>query len=224
MKKLFSPEPIYKDSIMDSTIGDSGDIFRSISLNRNNRSTEVFITLSNTGRVRPVLYRGYFDDDNKIVYHSKTYGIEEISTELRTIKLVYDPVNDYDYVTYYFTLEAIDNNTEIAIDSVGVIFERFELTRNNTKSYSVGVITDDINSNPLYEQTYDHTNSFSIIANRTDLQQVSNILEKPYYLVDVINDCIDNSSELLVENGISIAYVTGATKMVEININNIVGI
>lgn len=215
--ELYSPEPF--DSILDDS-GDNGDVFTTISANRNIRYSQIYIEVSSvSGFIRPTVHRGYYSGDN-LLYHTREYA--DISTIGRHV-FEYDNLNDSQFVTYYITFEVVYAfGGSIVVDSMGVMFDDVIGTKDNSLGYSTNISTD-INFNPLYKQLYTKSNPFTLYMNKDYLEEVLNIIEKPFYLVDDKSDCLDNSSDLLIESGISIFYPTSSSKNIGLSLNTIVG-
>lgn len=214
MNRIYSPEPF--DGLLLNDSASNGDLINTISFNRDNRNSSIYIELTNTSRVIPTVMRGYYKD-GIIDYVFKTEAIIEPGTS--NITFDYDEHQDHNFVTYKIIFEVIDTYGTIEMNQVGLVYN-IDLTTSNIKSYSTSLLTD-INNKPLYRQDYNLTHTFGFIANRTDFEEILNVIEKPYYLVNVLNDCIDLSSGLLVATGINPKYVTKATKFCEYTISNI---
>ena len=216
---IFSPEPF--ETYLLSNSGNNGDILRTIAFRRNNRASSVYLNVTLVGRVKITLFRAYKDTDNNLIYHSKEYGIiKDVINEELILK--YDMLNDHKFVTYKLEFECIDNNTTLTINNLGLIFDEIDATLNNTSQFTTNLLKD-INGTPLTKQNYNESLAFTMLVNRARLDEILNVVEQPYYLVDIKNECIDNSSPLLVESGIDIQYATSATKDAYITVKNIVG-
>ena len=216
---IFSPEPF--ETYLLSNSGNNGDILRTIAFRRNNRASSVYLNVTLVGRVKITLFRAYKDTDNNLIYHSNEYGIiKDVTNEELILK--YDMLNDHKFVTYKLEFECIDNNTTLTINNLGLIFDEIDATLNNTSQFTTNLLKD-INGTPLTKQNYNESLAFTMLVNRARLDEILNVVEQPYYLVDVKDECIDNSSPLLVESGIDIQYATSATKDAYITVKNIVG-
>lgn len=220
MNRIYSPEPF--EDILLNTRGDNGDTIKTISCNRDIKKSSIYIEIKNLGIVRPTVYRGYFDENENLQYYSTTYADIPASDDYQHIVFNDDILNVHNYITYRVEFESLSDDNEVDIDSMGVVFSDFESTKGNTISYSCNLLSD-INKKPLSYQTYTKTQSFTMIINRSDFEEVLSIIEKPYYLVNIIDDCIDNSTKKLIETNTSISYITDATKMCYVTITNIVG-
>lgn len=220
MNRIYSPEPF--DDILLNTRANNGEIIKTISCNRDIKKSSIYIEIKNLGIVRPTVYRGYFDENENLQYYSTTYADIPTSDDYQHIVFNDDILNVHNYITYRVEFESLSDDNEVDIDSMGVVFSGFDSTKDNTISYSCNLLSD-INKKPLSYQTYTKTQSFTMIINRSDFEEVLSIIEKPYYLVNIIDDCIDNSTKKLIETNTSISYITDATKMCYVTITNIVG-
>lgn len=214
---IYSQEPF--ESVLDNNTGDNGDVLETISVNRKCRASTIYVKYDTNKSFIPKIYRGYYDENGSLQYKSTTY---DIASGSGTLMLKYDMLNDFNYITYRMELECLSDGTTVTIDEMGVLFDVIVSTLDNNHSFGTNIKTD-INKVPLYFQEYQESLSYTLLVNRTNLDQILNVVEKPYYLVNVINDCIDNSSNLLIENGIRVDFPTSATKMVLVTIQNIVG-
>lgn len=220
-QKLYSPEPF--DDPMLELVGFNGDILRSVSFNRNNRNSSAYVEIKTNCRLIPTVIRSYYDDNGSLQKFSKVYAIIEPTNGLfNNIVFDYDEHNDYRYVSYRLEFEVIGPVAIIEVNQIGVVFDTFDMVTSTVVQYFTKLLTD-INNKPLSKQEYTKVFNYSIICNSTDKEEVLNVIEKPYYFVNILDGCINNSSKLLVEQGITISYITSATKMIEIKVNNLVG-
>lgn len=218
-QRLYSPEPV--NNLMSQSTGNNGTILQSVNFNRHNRQSTVYIEIKTDKRLIPKVSRAYYDESGSLRGKSKTYAIIEPTDDYIHLEFDYDEHNDFAFVSYKVSFECLSDDTTIDVAQIGVTFD-IDLITSTLMSYKTSLLTD-VNNIPLYKQNYINTYDCSFICNQTDKEEVLNIVEKPYYLVNILNNCIDNSTKLLVENGITVDYVTSATKLVEITIKNIVG-
>lgn len=220
MNRIYSPEPI--SEVLLSKTGDNGDLINTTSFNREIKKSTIFIEIKNSKKLRPTVYRGYYSEYGELVYNKTTYTDIEPNVIHTNITFDDDIINVENYVTYYISFESLADGNVVDIDMMGVVFSDFEATKNNTISYSCNLLSD-INNKPLSYQHYNKTQSFTLLINRSDFEEILSVVQKPYYLVNVISDCLDNSTKKLIEQNINRSYITSSSKMCFVTIDNIVG-
>lgn len=203
---------------MLSTSGDATNIMPTIAINRANRKSKIYIKCAITGIVAPRVYRCYYDDDGVLQRTYKDFGVLTSSTTEYIFN--YDPLNDYNFVSYYIHFYGARANTTINVSEIGLIYDSIESSYGNTLEFKSS-LTKDINNAVMDFQEIDIYNNFKFIINRSDIGRVLNIIDKPFYLVDIKDDYIDNSSEELICQSINTAYVTSASKYLEVTLNNV---
>lgn len=213
--KLYSKERF--TNVMLSNTGNNGSILPTISINRSIRFSKIYFKCVVVGKLKPTLYRRYKDGDSLITVEQELNIIDSTTTEYI---IEYDIKNDHNYIDYAIWFECLQNDCEIYISEIGVIFDSFDSTLDYNKSYSSSS-NYDINMDFLDYQEYESNHNFSLICNRSVVEEVLNILDEPYYIVDVKDGCVDNSSSELISTSITTSYVTGHTKYVKLTINNL---
>lgn len=214
MNRIYSKE---NQKLLLNNIGDNGDIISTTNSNRFIHGNDIYLNMTTNKKLIPTLYKNYYVD-GVLNNWSKQYSIIEAGTnELVFQNEFYD---DHDFVSYYITFECLENDTIISIDELGVLFE-IDITLEDEIAYN-NKLDKDINGNVFENQTITKYHSFSIITNRAYLERVINILKKPFKLINILDGCIDNSSNLLAEISTNIEYL-GNNKLIKINIKSIEG-
>lgn len=181
---IYSPEKI--GTIISDSFGENGEFLTTISVKRGNRYSKIYMNYNSGGDVIPTVFRSYWKGD-QLVRHSKTYPIllkNDHPNPPKQVEFEYDMLNDYNYITYFISFEVIaTSGAFITIDEIGVIFDDILATSNRTDDYSTSLIRD-INNTPTSRQNYTKKVGYTLITNRSNVQEIINVLEKPYYLVN----------------------------------------
>lgn len=221
MASIYSPANI--SDIIPENAGSNGDIVRTTSINRKSKGSSIYVEMNTSGSVIPTVYRGYYDEDQRIQYKSKTY--KEIGYTNGTSHIVFDfdEYNNYNYVSYYvsFEITALSGAT-VNIFDIGLTKDVIAVTE-TIKQNSCKLISD-INNNPLSYQKSTETNTVGLYILRQELQDLINVVDKPYYVVNKLNNCLDMSTPLLIKTNYDFEYVFNNPQYMIVTLNNIVSL
>lgn len=218
---IYSDEPLWKDLYNTNFKIQNGIKLRLANINRGNNKNVIYLDIFFLGKAYVNIYRGYRENGVLKYERSNHELINNFNTDgERKIYYFQDftPSNKR-YINYYVEIEAL-LETIIRPYNTGIYFDDILSSNSFTNQINCS-LENDINSNPIEQQIYDKITSFKLVVNRGYIQQVVNVIEKPFYFINKISDCLDNSTTKLANRSISTQYVTGHTKYVEITLTNL---
>lgn len=220
MAYIYSPEPLDTLLTTETITNTSGS--ETPVIGRSCKNSKIYIKYVSDGDVYSQINRFYFDDGFKNILNDGLmipasddgyFVYPHVATSNQT------PYEE-NFIAYQLNFIGLYlEETSFVISEIGIVFDDIIGTKDHQFKFSSSMNTD-INNVPTSNQIYDIANGFTLITNRTNIEEIDHVLEKPFYLVD-INGCLDNSSNLLSNNGISFSYPTSNTKIMEINFKNI---
>lgn len=225
---LYSKEQ-FTDFYIPTTNLSNGAIVKTYSFNRNNYKNSIYVNLTFTvasgltSYLKPNVYRGYYNDSGNLVYDKVTHNPVTVSGSEQQIVLSYQSLDERVYINYRVEFECVGNIETIDINEVGLLFET-EINNKGifgTKDRSIGLQSSnrqDINQNFSTYQTYSKQYAFTMLTNRENLDRIVNILESPFKLIDVKDECVDNSTRELSLTDISPIYATEAHQYIELQL------
>lgn len=227
---LFSKEQFTNYYIPTSNFT-NGALIISYTFNRNNYNTDVYVDLifnrasGKTGSVKPILYRGYFE--NGILFYDR-FEYEIVTTSGTNVNIVlgYKSEQHRNYVNYRVQFECVGAISNLTINEIGLIFQETNVNKGliGTTDRTISFVSSkrqDINQNFSTYQTYEKTHNFSSYTNRNNIDRIVNVVENPYILRDVKSSCIDNTTRELSLTNMNIDYVGSGTQYIKLSLKNI---
>lgn len=217
MLYMYSEEKVFTDLYNTLTLN-NGSKARLVNINRSNNKNKIYFKFNLTGRLYINIYRGYFDENRVLNYELSNKQLVTGTGVDETMYFQDFTSLDRHYTNYYIELEPIEPITIEPIET-GLYFDSLETPRGFTNVFQTNLVND-INGYPLMKQDHEKVISFNVIVNRGYLQQLINVVEKPFYLIWEDN-CINNSTKLLANRNINTNYVTSHSKYIDVSLTNV---
>lgn len=186
--KLVSPEQLSSYKVPTSNYN-NGAFVRTYNFNRNNFRNDVYVNFTATqNKVKPYIYRGYYDENEVLQYDVTAYEILDAGENIEFV-MRYISEEEREYINYYIVFECIGNVGNIEFNEVGLILQEtinnkgIFATSNHTDTFT-GSENKDINKKYATFQRYDKQRGFTITTNAFNIDRIINILEDPFKLVD----------------------------------------
>ena len=202
-------------TLLINNSGNNGDIITTINFNRSITSSNILMYITTNKTIKPTIYINYYENGS-LKHNSKPLDL--ISSGFHTVNIDLSEIERQKYVSYYIRFECLHDNTTIDIYDIGVSYE-IDLF-NDYKTIFKSSKKQDINENFLSRQELVKNKNFSIIVNRKHLEQILNILEKPFKL-HIDNNCFDYDTKNLICNSINIGYVNNYEQFIKITLQNV---
>ncbi len=208
------------NQLMLDTNGNNGDVLESITISRNNRYNKIKLNYETDGRVLLWCTRFYYDENKELIPIKVRCEVVGDSYERTGTVIIDYPIQyNFDYVAFKIEAEILSSNvtfdlTEMSIASTELeISNQYNLVMNSTNHR-------DINGNFIDYQTITKNYNLNIVINKSRLEEILNIIEKPFYVVNELNCNIDFSSKELICNEVSTNYVNRAGKYLNLTLSN----
>lgn len=215
---IYSEEPSWNVYTKNLFL-ENGESNRLLNINRGNNKNKIYVDININGKCYLSIYRGYKLNGVLKYELSNKQLIDGVGT--REVYIFQDfTESNQRYINYVIKIEALEHLIYRPYKT-GLLFDEI-LSSSSLKSGFNCNLSNDINSTPLQKQVYEKLVTFNLLINRGYLQQLTNVIEKPFYFINEFGECgLNNNTLRLANRSISTKYVTSHTKYIDVTLTNL---